>query len=61
MLKLLDSLCIKKGYKYAVGTVHPDNIYSINNLIKGKFIKIGQKEFKRGLRDIYFKTYKEDK
>lgn len=61
MLKLLDDLSTKLGYEYAVGTVHPDNIYSINNLIKGKFIKIGQKEFKRGLRDIYFKTYKEDK
>ena len=55
MLKMLDEYCFSLGYKYAVGTIHPDNIFSINNLIKDDFIKIGQKELKRGLRNIYIK------
>ena len=55
MLKELDNYCIKLGYKYAVGTIHPDNIYSINNLIKDDFNLIGTKEFTRGIRNIYLK------
>lgn len=56
MLKVLDEYCINKKYKYAISTIHPDNIYSINSLIKDKFIFFNQKEFKRGLRNIYLKT-----
>ena len=56
MLKVLDDYCINKKYKYAISTIHPDNIYSINSLIKDKFIFFNQKEFKRGLRNIYLKT-----
>ena len=56
MLKVLDEYCINKKYKYAISTRHPDNIYSINSLIKDKFIFFNQKEFKRGLRNIYLKT-----
>ena len=52
----LDEYSNKLGYKYAVGTVHPDNIYSINNFIKDRFILFNQKEFKRGIRDIYLKV-----
>lgn len=44
-----------KGYKTAVGTIHPDNIYSINNLIKDDFILTGSRNFKRGKRNIYVK------
>ena len=55
MLKQLDEYSIKQGYKYALATVHPDNIYSINNFIKDNFIEIGTRQFKRGLRNIYFK------
>ena len=56
MFLKLDEYCYELGYKYAVGTVHPDNIYSINNFIKDKFIFFNQKEFKRGIRDIYLKV-----
>ena len=56
MLKLLDDYFINKKYKYSISTIHPDNIYSINSLIKDKFIFFNQKEFKRGLRNIYLKT-----
>lgn len=58
MLKELDKYCLKLGYKYAVSTIHPDNIYSINNLLNDGFKQIGQKEFKRGIRNIYFKELK---
>jgi hypothetical protein len=56
MLKKLDKYCINNGYKYAIVTVHPNNIYSIKNILKDEFIFSGQKEFKRGLRNIYLKT-----
>ena len=57
MLQTLDKYCINKNYKYAAGTIHPDNIYSINNLIKDDFVCKGSKEFKRGIRNIYLKKY----
>lgn len=58
MLKELDRYCLNLGYKYAAGTIHPDNIYSINNLLKDDFKQINQKEFKRGIRNIYLKKLK---
>lgn len=58
MLQAIDAYSIANGYKYAVGTIHPDNIYSINNLLKDEFKLMGQKEFTRGLRNIYVKTLK---
>lgn len=56
MLKMLDNYCSKK-YSYALTTIHPDNNYSINNLVKDDFKLIGQKELKRGMRNIYLKKY----
>lgn len=55
MLQLLDKYCIEHGYKYGAGTIHPDNAYSINNLVKDGFKLINTKEFKRGIRNIYIK------
>ena len=55
MLKTLDEYCINLGYKYVISTVHPDNIYSINNLVKDNFELVNTKEFKRGIRNIYLK------
>ncbi len=55
MLKELDDYCSTLRYKYAVSTVHPDNIYSINNLVKDNFEYINRKDFKRGTRNIYLK------
>lgn len=55
MLKYLDEYVKSKGYKTAVGTIHPDNIYSINNLIKDDFILTGSRNIKRGTRNIYVK------
>ena len=55
MLKEIDNYCLNNNYHYAAGTIHPDNIYSINNLLKDDFKLINQKKFTRGLRNIYLK------
>lgn len=55
MIKQLDKYALEVGYKVAVTTVHPDNEFSINNLLKNGFTFIGKQEFKRGLRNIYVK------
>lgn len=55
MLQEIDKYSINNNYKYAVGTIHPDNIYSIRNLIKDDFKLVNFKEFKRGPRNIYIK------
>jgi hypothetical protein len=55
MLQEIDKYSIEQGYKYAAGTIHPDNIYSIRNLIKNDFELINYGEFKRGPRNIYIK------
>ena len=56
MLQKLDEYVKSLGYKTAVGTIHPDNIYSINNLIKDNFKLHSTKVFKRGIRNIYIKN-----
>ena len=56
MLKEIDKYSIAQGYKYAVATAHPDNVYSIYNLLKDNFTFTKQKTFKRGIRNIYLKT-----
>ena len=55
MLEKQDEYSSSNGYKYAVSTIHPDNIFSINNFLKDNFELCGQKEFKRGIRNIYTK------
>lgn len=59
MLLELDDYCRKCGYEYAVSTVHPDNIFSIRNLVRDGFQLIGNKDFKWGNRNIYMKNLKE--
>ena len=56
MLLEIDKYSSSAKMKYAVVTSHPENIYSINNLLKDEFILIDQKEFKRGIRNIYLKN-----
>ncbi len=55
MLKEEDRYSKKLGYNYAVSTIHPDNNYSIVNFIKDDFKLMSTKEFKRGIRNIYYK------
>ena len=54
MLKELDNEMIN-NYNYALVTVHPDNIYSINNILKDDFKLISTINLKRGPRNIYIK------
>lgn len=55
MLECLDKYCSHIGYKYAVSTIHPDNMYSINNLVKDVFEYKHSKNFKRGPLNVYIK------
>ena len=55
MLLRFDEYLKSIGYKYVMTTVHPDNVFSSNNMIKYGMKKVSQKVFKRGPRDIYFK------
>lgn len=55
MLQELDKYSLGLGYKYAVATIHPDNTYSINNLVKDGFEYKSTKELSRGMRNIYLK------
>lgn len=55
MLLKLDEYCKEKGYENCIGTVHPDNIYSINNITKDDFKIVNIKKIKSGIRNIYLK------
>ena len=55
MLQELDKISKEKGYKYAIVTVHPENIYSIRNLEKDNFSYLATKKLNRGPRKIYVK------
>ena len=55
MLKKLDEYSTQKEYKFAVGTIHPANKYSINNVVKDNFIYIETLNFPRGIRNVYLK------
>ncbi len=52
VIKFLEKAARNKGYKYALGTVDPDNIYSINNLLKNGFKVVERVELSRGTRDV---------
>lgn len=54
MLKYLDNY-YKDNTTYAVVTIHPNNTYSINNIIKDDFTLLTSKVFTRGLRNVYIK------
>lgn len=56
MLEEIEKFALDKGYKYMMSTVDPNNIYSSNNLLKANYQVILRKSFKRGIRDIYFKS-----
>ena len=55
MLKMYDEYLKSIGYRYQMTTVHPDNIYCSRNMEKHGLVRMGQKEFKRGIRNIYYK------
>ena len=55
MLQVLTKYCKKLGKKYLITTVHPDNIYSINNFLKEGYKLRNKFEFHRGPRNLYVK------
>lgn len=55
MLQVLDKEMINNNYTHALVTVHPDNKYSINNILKDDFKLINTLNLKRGPRNIYIK------
>lgn len=55
MNEKMDEISRELGYKHVVTTVHPDNEYSIQNILKCGFKYVNQKEFARGIRNIYTK------
>ncbi len=57
MLQVLDQYAKENGYQYAVVTISPENSFSIHNIEKDNFQLIKQKQFTRGLRNIYLKKY----
>lgn len=57
MLKELESFAKQKKIKFAITTVHPENQYSIKNIEKNGFKKVGKKILKRGERNIYLKRF----
>ena len=52
VIKYLEEVAIKLSYKYALGTVDPDNIYSMRNLINNGFKFVNRVELSRGTRDV---------
>lgn len=54
-LKHLQRQSKKLNYKYAISTIHPDNVYSIHNFSKNDFEQIGIIHLNRGIRGIFFK------
>lgn len=55
MLLEMDEYLKSKGLIYGAVTVHPDNIFCIRNIEQDNFKIVSTKEFKRGIRNIYFK------
>lgn len=56
-INYMNDYYIKKKYKYAITTIHPSNLFSINNFIKSGFIFSSEQTFPRGERKIYIKKY----
>lgn len=55
MLQVLTKYCKKLGKKYLITTVHPDNVYSINNFLKEGYKLRNKFVFHRGPRNLYVK------
>ena len=55
ILKDMDEYSKKLGYEHVVTTVHPDNVYCIQNMEESGFTFVKSKHFSRGKRNIYTK------
>ena len=57
VIHFLENRAVEKGYKYGIGTVHPDNVFSIRNLIKCDFEDVARVDLSRGTRDVLRKQF----
>ena len=55
MLNILEEYCINKGLKLLLTTIHPDNLYCINNFLKKDYKYIKLFLLNRGKRNLYIK------
>lgn len=55
ILKDMDEYSRKLGYEHVVTTIHPDNVYSIQNIEDSGFTFVKSRYFSRGKRNIYTK------
>lgn len=55
MLQELTKYCKKIGKNYLITTIHPDNVYSINNFLKEGYKLRNKFVFHRGPRNLYVK------
>lgn len=58
-IEIIEELAKEKGYKYIIGTVHPDNIYSCNNFKRQNYEFLDKIEVYYGWRYIVFKEIAE--
>ena len=58
VIDYLERIAISENYKYGVGTVAPDNIYSVRNLLKKDFEIANRVTLKRGERLVVKKDFK---
>ena len=52
VIQYLEKIAAKNGYKHGLGTVDPENIYSIRNLLKNDFKTVTTVQLTRGTRDV---------
>ena len=52
VIQYLEKVAKDRGYKHGLGTVDPENVYSINNLLKNNFKIVDRVQLSRGTRDI---------
>ena len=52
VIQYLEKAAVKNGYKHGLGTVDPDNIYSIHNLLVNNFEIATRVFLSRGTRDV---------
>ena len=55
MIDKMEHISKELGYLHTIATVHPDNKYSIKNIEEKGYHLLATKEFKRGIRNIYYK------
>lgn len=58
MLQVFNNYCILNNKKYVITTAHPNNIYSINNMLDDNYEFKELFKLKRGDRNLYIKKLK---